>query len=104
MLYCILVLMLPFVPCILLLQISNIATQESRNILQWQEVSSSPSSAARALIVFRKEQTFVLNTYAHLRLLEGLCESFPQIVLLFAYFVVTIVDSDSLSISEPGEP
>ena len=54
-LYCILVLMLPFVPCILLLQISSIATQESRNILQWQEVSSSHSSVARFLIVIRKE-------------------------------------------------
>ena len=52
-------------------------------------------------------QTATTNTTTDsytMRLLEGVCESFPQIVLLLAYFIVTIVDSDSLSISEPGEP
>ena len=99
-LYCILVLMLPFVPCILLLQVSNIASKESEHVLQWHEISSSPSFVARAVITIRKEKAFVTNTYAHLRLLEGVCESFPQIVLLLAYFFVTIVDPNSLSISD----
>jgi len=100
LLYCLLVLMLPFVPCILLLQVSYLAIQESKHVLQWEKISNSPSSVAKALLAIKKEKVFVTDTYSHLRLLEGVCESFPQIVLLLAYFIVTILNPASLSISE----
>jgi len=61
-LYCILVLMLPFVPCILLLQVTNIATQESEHVLQWHEASNSPSSVAGAKVVGRSLWKFSSNS------------------------------------------
>ena len=98
-LYVTLIIAIPFIPCLLLLQASTIVTQESRLVLRWQKVSNSPSSVARALLASRKERQFVTETYAQLRLLEGVCESLPQIVLLIVYLVVSSLDPESLSIS-----
>ena len=95
-----LIITIPFLPCLLLLQVSSIATQEAKLILGWQKVSNSPSSVARALLASKKERQFFTETYAQLRLLEGVCESLPQIILLIGYFIVSLVDPDSLSISD----
>ena len=73
LLYIVLLIAIPFLPCLLLLQVSSIDTQESKIIFGWQKVSNSPSSVARALLVSKKERQFVIETYAQLRLLEGVC-------------------------------
>ena len=65
-LYCILLITIPFVPAILLLQISSLATRESTVILHWQEKSESPSQVARTLLALSKEKQFVTDTYAKL--------------------------------------
>ena len=57
-LYVTLIIAIPFIPCLLLLQVSTIVTQESRLVLEWQKVSQSPSSVARALLARRKERQF----------------------------------------------
>ena len=99
-LYVTLFLSIPFLPCLLLLQVSSIATQQSKLILEWKKDSNSPSSVAEALLTSEKEREFITETYAQLRMLEGVCESLPQIVLLIAYFFVSLDDPDSLSISD----
>ena len=103
-LYGALFLILPFVPCLLLLRVASIAFQDYKNVLQWQEVSNSPSSVAKVLLASKKEEVFVMDTYAQLRLLEGVCESLPQIVLLLGYFTVTLFDSDRIPISDDANP
>ena len=97
-LYVTLVISIPFLPCVLLLQVSSIATQESKLILGWEKHSNSPTSIARVLFNSRKKRQFLTETYAQIQLLEGVFESLPQIVLLLAYYWVSFNNPNYLSI------
>ena len=47
-----------------------------------------------------REKSFIKETYSRIRLFEGVCEALPQLVLLMAYFTVSVKDPDTLAVSD----
>ena len=94
------VVLTPFVPCILLSKVSSISIHKVKLIESGRNSSISPSAVARAVQAMDKNKKCSLETYTRMRLLEGTLESFPQLVLLLAFFYVSVQDPEILSVSD----
>jgi hypothetical protein len=101
---CILFILTPFVPCLVILKVTSIRLEKEKLINNWRTSSTqSPTTVAMTVIKYEKRIGNTCHTYAMLKLIEAVIESLPQLVLLLGYLTVSISDNQALSISENVE-
>ena len=97
----ILILLTPFVPCLVILQATCVKMEVDKLINDWVSSPTESSTIAAATVcMYERKAAKTHHTYAILRLIEACIESLPQLVLLLGYLTVSIIDSEVLSISD----
>ena len=93
--------LLPFVPSLLILNVTSIQNEKEKLMIEWKsKPNMSPSNIALRLDSLEEKAKKSLNTFAMLKLIEACLECIPQLVLLLAYFTVSLFDTDALSVSK----
>ena len=93
--------LLPFVPSLLILNVTSIQNEKEKLMIEWKtKPNMSPSSFVIRLESLEDKMKKSLNTSAMLKLIEACLECIPQLVLLLTYFTVSLFDTDALSVSK----
>ena len=97
----IMIILSPFVPCLVILKATSIKIEKKNLVNRWRlSPTGSPSRLARSLENFDAKIRSTTQTFAMIKLIEACLESLPQLILLLGFLTVSLIDNQSLSVTE----
>ena len=97
----ILVILSPFVPCLVILKSTSIWIEKRNLVNSWRlSPIESPSRVTRSLEKFDARIGGTIHTFAMIKLIEACLESLPQLILLLGFLTVSLIDNQTLSVTE----